>query len=645
MALRMRSKDLRQVPWLSPEEWHNVYKQIYSNNSVEQTKAYETLLAWKARMPKLPVGVECTLLILQVCLRDREWSPKIDNGELPMYSENDLSLIYSTTIMRFFNHITNIEYIKHTSLLKVAKLVKLPTWIINIRHQAAHGHELPSIAVLRIAINILLHWLHNEYWAPEARAMEERCMTNFDVLEDEEHLRKRTFARLIELWITVGLYIKAGHELVSDLPVKEIREELEELRIYMLHQYKHTKTSNNNEDVCVVIDRKTIKIGNQYSLKSARALLLANISVQLTDETLFNLQKQISVICNMLCEIKAFLLNFDIVEIVEQKTRNSIIDLKRKFLSPKVLQFWKSIILLLHRVRALETLMLKLLDIVNQEEESKERRNFAALWLSSIVYSFVQLNIAHNISHTLEFKSDVELSIMNINERLRKLVHSKHAYLRHVLWLDITSTVPRFLVDIDFLSNLLLHVNEFSARLIEPILMLVATRIDKKTRGQLLNLVKIYTFQKYKDESNDVCDKIFTIEDLSETSIESEARINKEQPKQIVLADQIIRNSQWKLALDTYQWNKCPIGLLPWQDSLKSLEPFDLKPTKHPVSVLESQIVPGIINPKKLKIESSIKQDNILRNKKRKISCKNIAIGNIMNSALEFAKNTNNINV
>lgn len=65
--------------------------------------------------------------------------------------------------------------------------------------------------------------LQNEYWAPEARAMEERCMTNFDVLEDEEHLRKRTFARLIELWITVGLYIKAGHELVSDLPVKEIR--------------------------------------------------------------------------------------------------------------------------------------------------------------------------------------------------------------------------------------------------------------------------------------------------------------------------------------------------------------------------------------------------------------------------------------
>lgn len=112
------------------------------------------------RMPKLPIGVECTLLILQVCLRDREWSPKIDSGELPMYFENDLSLMYSTTIIRFFNHIMNIQYIKHTSLLEVAKLIKLPTWIINLRHQAVHGHELPSVAVLRIAINILLHWLH-----------------------------------------------------------------------------------------------------------------------------------------------------------------------------------------------------------------------------------------------------------------------------------------------------------------------------------------------------------------------------------------------------------------------------------------------------------------------------------------------------
>lgn len=111
-------------------------------------------------MPKLPVGVDCTLSILQVCLRDREWTSKIDSGELPMYCENDLSLMYSTTIMRFLNHFSNIGHTKQTSMFKIASELKIPEWIVKLRHDTAHGYELPSIGVLRIAINILLHWLH-----------------------------------------------------------------------------------------------------------------------------------------------------------------------------------------------------------------------------------------------------------------------------------------------------------------------------------------------------------------------------------------------------------------------------------------------------------------------------------------------------
>lgn len=111
-------------------------------------------------MPKLPVGVDCTLSILQVCLKDREWTSKIDAGELPMYCQNDLSLMYSTTIMRFLNHISNIGHTKQTSLFQIAKQLQIPEWVVNLRHDAAHGHELPSIEVLRMAINVLLQWLH-----------------------------------------------------------------------------------------------------------------------------------------------------------------------------------------------------------------------------------------------------------------------------------------------------------------------------------------------------------------------------------------------------------------------------------------------------------------------------------------------------
>jgi ribosomal biogenesis protein LAS1 len=77
-----------------------------------------------------------------------------------MSYENDLSLMYSTAIMRFLNHICNIGHTKEASLFKIANQLKIPEWIVNLRHQAAHGYQLPSISILRIAINVLFEWLH-----------------------------------------------------------------------------------------------------------------------------------------------------------------------------------------------------------------------------------------------------------------------------------------------------------------------------------------------------------------------------------------------------------------------------------------------------------------------------------------------------
>lgn len=90
----------------------------------------------------------------------------------------------------------------------------------------------------------------------------------------------------------------------------------------------------------------------------------------------------------------------------------------------------------------------------------------------------------------------------------------------------------------------------------------------------------------------------------------------------------------------SYQWIECPIGLLPWQvNSLKSLEPLELNPSKYPVSILDSQIIAGIINRKSLKMQSRIKWEKVLRKKKRiekKHNHRNIT--DIMNRALEIAK-------
>ncbi|GAB1869610.1 Ribosomal biogenesis protein LAS1L [Camponotus japonicus] len=656
MASSAKRDDIKQVPWFSLTEWHNVYRQIYSNDAIEQMKAYEALLAWKARMPKLPVGVDCTLSILQVCLRDREWTSKIDNGELPMYCENDLSLMYSTTIMRFLNHFCNIGHTKQTSLFQIAKHLRIPEWIVSLRHQAAHGCELPSIGVLRIAINILLHWLHDEYWAAEARTIEKCYMKEANMLEEKEELEEiQAFTDLIELWTAVSLYIDAGYKLVSNLPEVQLREVLQDLWTYMLSQY-YGKTADN-DDKYIFIHGKTIKIDKEYNLKDAKALLLSEISMHLTEsKSLITIPKKSDIICNVLLKNEAFLPNIDVIQIFQQKGKKNI-DLKRKTLPPDMLRFWKDIIFLLHNKKILDILTSKLLSIINQEQESKERRTLATLWMSSIIYSFIQLDLAQNISRTMEYKQTKEgiklVAKSVLNQHLKEFVHHNHPYLRNVLWLDISSTIPYFLTDINFLSKLLLHINEFSARLIEPILKFVSPKIKVQTTKHLLNLLKIYTFQKYnnEDSNNDVCEqKIFTVEDFDASSIRNEAKIYKKQcatktKDTYLLTDQIIRNLHWKPAsFDTllpHQWIECPIGLLPWQmDSLKSLEPLEeLNPSKHPVSSLDSQIIAGIINRKSLKMQSRIKWDKLLR-KKRRIERKHDRdiTDIIMNRALEIAK-------
>lgn len=329
---------------------------------------------------------------------------------------------------------------------------------------------------------------------------------------------------------------------------------MQDLRTHMLTQYK-SKTSDNDENEYISVYKRTIKIDKEYNLQVAQALLLAKISVDL-NESSNTMHEKSDAICNALCKNEAFLPNLDIMKIFRWKEKGNT-NLRRKILPPGILRFWKDIIFLLHEREMLETLLFKLLNIVDEEREDKERRTLAALWISSIFYSFVQLDIVQGVSRAVEYKLQQEnkkLDTKTLSQRLKDYILSEHPYLRTVLWLDISSTIPYFLFDINFLSRLLLNINEFSARLIEPILKLFTSKIDAQTKKHLLNLLQIYTFQKQDSEnSNNDVDKIFSIEDFDPNPIENKAQIHKikcaiKKKTPHLLADQIIRNSHWKSA-------------------------------------------------------------------------------------------------
>nr|XP_034191312.1 uncharacterized protein LOC117609283 [Osmia lignaria] len=645
MALSVKQEGVKQVPWFSLTEWHEVYKQIYSNDVNEQIKGYEMLLTWKARISKLPVGVDCTLSIMQICLRDREWTPKINNGELPISYENDLCLMYSTVIMRLLNHISNIGHTKQTSLFQIAKQLNIPEWIVNLRHDTAHGYELPSIGVLRIATNILLAWIHEEYWASEIKRMQ-MCLNNDESMKEAQETEEiQDFDDLIELSTAVSLYIHAGYHLVSNIPDLQLKETLQDLRSYAISLSEQSNEgTDNDKDNYIDAVNDDIKKDKKYTLETARTVLLSEISRYLNRKSIPHKR---DIVCNALFNTEAFLPSQDTLLIFTQR-KNTRNELEDNILPLDMIKFWKDIIFLLYEKEMMEELILGLLKLTNNEEIDKSKRLLAALWISSLSYCFLKLDYAHCISRTLEYqlekKMQKRLSPTIFELKVKEETDRTYPHLKDILWFNLSDVVPSCLTDINFISKLILNANEFSAKFISPMLELVSPKIDKENKQLLLNLVNIYTVGKPTDNKNiKEYEKTFTIEDVQgdEHKLNENNEENKTENKIInFLVDKKIRNSYWKFAITNCNWTDCPIGLLPWQrDTLEVLNPLKTASQKHNVSILESEIVPGIIDRKDLEMQSQINWDNVLRKKKRmkrKHERRNADI--IVNRALEAVK-------
>ncbi|KAK0084144.1 hypothetical protein PV325_007521 [Microctonus aethiopoides] len=614
MALFTKSEGFRRVPWFSLTEWHQAYKNIYSNNTAEQTEGYKTLLIWKTRMPKLPVGVECTLSLIQVCLRDREWVPKINSGEMPMYYENDLCLMYSTTIMRFLNQISNIGHTKQTSLFQIAKQLRIPEWIVNLRHDAAHSHELPAIGLLRMAANMLLTWLHDEYWAAEGQAFEEQFTKESEINETED-VESQTLIDLVELWMAIGLYIEAGYTSVSDLPDNHLQDTLNELMIQV------KKLQDVSSDLCSKISTFLSRKNITFDKKQILINFLINSVVFLPTSESSKLFTQYS--------------NF-----VDDCTADAQLPLS-------MIKFWQDFIHMLHEKKMLELLTLKLLEFINSLNEDNHRRLHAALWINSIAQGLIKLKIGQRNAQTLEHSYDEKNKRMTpklMKRKLREKIHNENPELDNALCFNVTEDIPAMFMDVNFVRDIAFNPNDLTIKFLGPLLDLITPRMEMKNKQSLLQLVRIYTMNNIINNDNKAKDDtIHTINDVVDIGngqlSKDNCHENEEQDQMVELADTKIRNNSWELPSSNYDWNICAFGVLPWQiDSIELLHSTDISPRLRCPDAI-TNIVPGYVDSKHLSSSSKVNWEKVLRKKQRTKRKKQKGDGDVMmNRAMEIVK-------
>jgi hypothetical protein len=108
----------------------------------------------------------------------------------PERTDMEIRLMYSMAIVRGVNGLVDPSQqgFFADSVMSLASKIGLPSWFVDLRHEATHA-QLPSLNILRNAATSLLKWYRHHYWDKQYSFLEfqRRIMTQGGVRHDGEH--------------------------------------------------------------------------------------------------------------------------------------------------------------------------------------------------------------------------------------------------------------------------------------------------------------------------------------------------------------------------------------------------------------------------------------------------------------------------
>jgi ribosomal biogenesis protein LAS1 len=143
----------------------------------ELKHALHTVSMWKARSEhgRIPHSMDTTFVLAQAAWRDAQSSSAAAAAAADALfapSSVELRMSYATAILRGVNGLADALQQNRAYAASVSSLCEqmgLPTWLVDVRHEAAHN-DLPSLPVLRLAAITFLGYLEERYWVPLANA-------------------------------------------------------------------------------------------------------------------------------------------------------------------------------------------------------------------------------------------------------------------------------------------------------------------------------------------------------------------------------------------------------------------------------------------------------------------------------------------
>ena len=161
--------DLIQHPWSSYAELEQVYHLIYEHEDdvCSLKEAKNSLIAWALVTSKTAYKPEIRAItaFVNAALHDKQHADDLN-----------LQSLYSTALITFCQVLRNYEFnsgrnkVVRISFIKtgvnrseLAESLGLPGWIVDIRHEAAHGEQV-ALDLMRRATFLAMDWLSVNFW-------------------------------------------------------------------------------------------------------------------------------------------------------------------------------------------------------------------------------------------------------------------------------------------------------------------------------------------------------------------------------------------------------------------------------------------------------------------------------------------------
>ncbi|XP_068622765.1 uncharacterized protein [Battus philenor] len=529
------------VPWRNSREWHKLYMNIFSSESTNFTKeeALVSLQIWKSRNPFLPSGIESTLTLLEVHVQD------IKNDDT--VNDQIIRLAYSTALMRFVNHMLDSQTAKGNSLYAAAKNLGVPDWIIDLRHDTAHGNSLPSIELLREATSISLHWLKNNYWDKHKEIVNDYVCRQID--SDENDANKITALMNFCFSLSICAHSKLNIKSLADIPDADMRKAI----------------VNDIQDLFIQpIDLTNLK---EVSIQS----LINQLNVN--SKRLLKSKNTISHVNKALLGNDSLFLSLELLQFLNGGNARNVSSLSKHYI-----HCFEVLLTFLHKNDLLQSFILELIKISQNSDENTNKRKLAALWVSQILKA---LKKSSRFVKTINDKQANELEKRKRKDLKLLFYHRFPNEKGRGILLDFFKPVPNDLTDINFVLPIISTYNEYLVYFIKDILNLINPKMPPNMKERIHRLAKLISSPR-KPLSQPVTSKVFTIDDVK-AATEDTCFIDME-PYDICETLQSNNGThvnpspmqqicgKWQLALTEHDWSKCPIGTLPWEQEVSMQE-------------------------------------------------------------------------